>query len=1806
MNNTLNKLTCVRRFGGTFSVGLLALLGVMLVTIAIRADDIRLRYTRPAPLRLTVSVNTTNSGVITNLVNLSTNIVGGVTLSVSNLPAGCGYDLATNGVSVGASVTTLDDVGLSITVNSTNLAQGEYTFYLLGTGGATNNIPFTLQSCYIWQGTNDVNAQQNNTYNWTNNSSWVGNNNPGLSSGNDVFFGDLGGQTNRLATTSISFTNIQFDQDVTVGSMRFGAGTFTNTTATNALFHNIRLNGTRTLTVNGTKGFSLLRDYIAEYGGLAGSKPDRKTGLFFSGGNSAKLLVTNMAANLSILLDGGSAAGDSFLAMTNIGTFAAAVNRFGMGDFQLYPNYRAMNVDSNGLGGVPRLFVNSVYLARTNYIIAGYKDLNNYTNANTRSHAIMWLNGETSGNGSSVNNQLWLGVSNRIFADSICFVGANHASGNGGFVRFNTSFDNNAGAVFRGTNGTSRMSVFTVSDGGGTNVAGSNIKANIDFSTLVTPAVRTAVIDILADRFYIARDRSQISESNTVNYSGTVMFGRGTVDVNTAILGYQEQQVRRNDAQPQLGYCQGNLTVTNAGIFKVNGQLTLGYTADTNLVVDAQQYNTYGRVTVNGATVIASNIVVDGGPRNYSHTEGAARQDSISLVTANLTVSNTIAGSPGQPLNSFTTERSTNVWFVAPGRTNLTCRTLLTPGTDASVIKVAGISGVASLPATLPIISYEFPASPYLKADMSSTPGTNGYLLNNTVGNSVDLYLTTNAPLTLRWTGSAGPNWDYTTLNWVPVGGGGATNFHIGDIAIFDDTAVETNVTIVGEVVPGQTGAGVTVSNSVLKYTFSGGTVAGTSLLLKVGTQNLTVTAIKQGPLTILGGSLEVGVGGVVGTTTVASNIFVNCLGTINGGLNSTGVVSVAAGGVVNGTVNLDNGSLSNGGTISTDPGSLVLNLLSPIMITNTGILNVGGTSGTQWTLGTNSVLANNGTINNLSGRLNLAGFMYGTGTLADPDGTGGAGPAAFGAGIDGRLEVRNPTGILSPGATATNSIGTLNVNTRFDFDGVDNAGWGTLLIEVDKSNPQTNDQINAFYWSNLGGKIIFRNINPGMPFANGDVLQVMTSPNVPIQPDNVAGDNPVIEPFIPGPGLVWDTSSFRSNGIITVKSFSLVWGGIGTNIWDDGVTANWQGGLKYTNNLGVLFDDTASAFTVNVISNLAPAGWAVYTNITGYSNGAITTNVVSGVTNFSTNILALFDYLYTNNPTVTPGIVVNNTNDYVFTGVGQVVGYGGIYKAGPGTLTFINQTNDFKGTVIIDEGTIVVSHYTGSGAGSPLGSPGGTIGNRQPRGSERLIIDGGTLRYAGVTTNTDRGMTIYSGNATLDISNSTANLVFNGNNSVFRGPGALTKTGLGTMTCLQSGSTYSNLTVNNGTVRLGVAAGNGNITLAGGTTLGLTNNISLPNDINVSGNAALDNTNTSILTGKLSNSGNLTVTNLAVLVINSAMTNYSGDITFVGNGTNRFNNTTNSNNARGSAATVFDLGASARLENFNGGDTNGALRYDLGGLAGGAGARLAGRATNNGVSVAGSIYNIGAKGVNTTFGGSIQDGVSVGTVSVVKVGGGILALNGINIYTGTTTVSNGTLGGSGSIAGSVTVASGGTIAPGNSVGTFTVSNNVTLGGATLMELNPAASDLLRVTGTLTGGGTLTVTNIGGTLTNGSVFTLFSQSVSNFTSTTLPAGYVWNNNIATAGTIQLVSGGITLVNTTPTNITSSVSGSTLTLSWPSDHTGWTLQTQTNALSVGLTTPTNTWFGVAGSSATNLIAITIDPTQPTVFFRLVYP
>ncbi|HWI55948.1 MAG TPA: autotransporter-associated beta strand repeat-containing protein, partial [Bacillota bacterium] len=221
-----------------------------------------------------------------------------------------------------------------------------------------------------------------------------------------------------------------------------------------------------------------------------------------------------------------------------------------------------------------------------------------------------------------------------------------------------------------------------------------------------------------------------------------------------------------------------------------------------------------------------------------------------------------------------------------------------------------------------------------------------------------------------------------------------------------------------------------------------------------------------------------------------------------------------------------------------------------------------------------------------------------------------------------------------------------------------------------------------------------------------------------------------------------------------------------------------------------------------------------------------------------------------------------------------------------------------------------------------------------------------------------------------------------------------------------------------------------------------------------------------------------------------------------------------------------------------------------------------------------------------------------------------VLVTNGVfELYSGQT------LAGLGTLQGSLNALAGSTVAPGNGMGKLTVSGSAALGGLVTMKLNrtnaAGASDLL-VAQSITTTGNLVVSNAGPDLVNGDSFKLFSVPVSGFATVTLPAttsggsAYVWDNRLAIDGTIQLVSGGLSPIPSAPTNLTYAMSGSTLTLSWPADYTGWFLQVQTNHLTSGVSTNVLDWGLVSGSADTNRMDLTVDPAQPTRFYRMVHP
>ncbi len=298
-----------------------------------------------------------------------------------------------------------------------------------------------------------------------------------------------------------------------------------------------------------------------------------------------------------------------------------------------------------------------------------------------------------------------------------------------------------------------------------------------------------------------------------------------------------------------------------------------------------------------------------------------------------------------------------------------------------------------------------------------------------------------------------------------------------------------------------------------------------------------------------------------------------------------------------------------------------------------------------------------------------------------------------------------------------------------------------------------------------------------------------------------------------------------------------------------------------------------------------------------------------------------------------------------------------------------------------------------------------------------------------------------------------TKNYTFAGTGAFILSP--VTKRGSGTLTIATTGTNSIPVTLDAGTLSVpdsGLGLGGPSlITLNGGT-------LSFGVDVGAT-SVVINNAVTLAPTGTRSFSGALTGAGTANLAIGGNTFSLTGNTTAFA-GTFALGSSTGFLRlfgSLGSPAATFDVGTStADLINRNGNAT-----FELGALIGGSGTLLGGASSVN----APSTYNIGANGASTTFAGTIVNGGLGGVTNINKLGGGILTLTGTNTYTGTTTVSAGslavngsnasattvisgaTLRGSGTYSGGVTTQTGAKVSPGpgsGTIGTLTASNGFT------------------------------------------------------------------------------------------------------------------------------------------------------------------
>jgi autotransporter-associated beta strand protein len=995
------------------------------------------------------------------------------------------------------------------------------------------------------------------------------------------------------------------------------------------------------------------------------------------------------------------------------------------------------------------------------------------------------------------------------------------------------------------------------------------------------------------------------------------------------------------------------------------------------------------------------------------------------------------------------------------------------------------------------------------------------------------------------------------------------------------------------------TPAAITVNGQVLFIGRNGG--AGTVNLVN-GTANVGVTAVhdlainydgaanSSGTLNVYGGTLT------VGSSTIASKIdFFDTVGASSGAsgtmTQTNGTVFAWGGiqfGLASGTFTGGTAALTNsGGFLYVGQNGINRGAAFPPSIS---IALSGGTVGAlaSWSstlpmsLGsangniTFQCADNGGSPFNIS----LSGALTGPGGL---NVSGGGTLTLSGANnYAGGTVVSNGTLAITTSASPTNGSVTLDGSA------------GTPAVSV-TSNPGQYWSIGALTFASGSASAVF-NLGALSPSTTVAPVQVTgnvvftASPAVTISGTAIAaGTYPLIKytgsasgavpasPSLPGyisAGYVTNITSTKTIALVVTSSTyspALSWR-VGSGVWDINTTSNWtQFGspAKYTDGNAVIFDDSA----------------------TGPSPINVTLNTV-------VNPLTL--------------TADNSTNkSYTIAGTGSIAGSAMLSVLGAGSLTLAG-TNSYTGGTTVSAGQLNINGGGDPVNGSPVGlgtltlNAGATIDNTS--GSDVTLLASVPETWSGNFAFAGGGHNLNTGPGAVTLGNSLSIAV--NSNTLAVGAGindggnnyTLTKTGSGALTLAAANSFGGGLTLLSGTLNFGdpSAAGSGVFSIAGGAidnVSGADLTLSPASYVWSGSFSVLGTTNLDLGSQTIvDSSGPVTVNVISnTFTTEGNITSGNNIITKTGNGTWVMAGSSSSANqlqlavnegevdfAKTSGQSI-GLGTSGLTVRSNG------LARDIQGFQ----VHSDTLSTPVPVTLAGGVWDLNGNSENVdklfiSSGGVLRNGAGTSTSTFTAISGYSAVLAGPDCQFDVTAIDgvlnfNGAIGGSGSL-----VKTG--------LGLLNLETNNTYTGDTTIS----AGTLELAFPSLASGSTVAIasnavlrldfagTNVVGALVlNGA-----SQTAGVYNNANTPA------YITGAGSLQVAP----VIPSSPTNITYSVSGGTLTLAWPSNYTGWILQTNVVSLH-----DTSNWHDVPGSSGTNQLSFPISsPGVTNEFFRLRLP
>jgi autotransporter-associated beta strand protein len=456
---------------------------------------------------------------------------------------------------------------------------------------------------------------------------------------------------------------------------------------------------------------------------------------------------------------------------------------------------------------------------------------------------------------------------------------------------------------------------------------------------------------------YIGRPIVQITDSTGVGATAIAEWDQPSGTITAITI-----------TSPGSGYTAPTVSLVGGGFTMA---ATLGTPALTPATSGGLTKLSGGTLTLSGGfTYTGDTAVLGGGLSVPSSLVTPATAGSLTVSNANMSVD----ASSGSALavknltlqNNATNNINFGTVIANPSFAAINASgSISAPGSGL----VINISGFGLKPGTFTLIKYTGTAlGSIANFTLTLPPGVSGSLVNNTGNDSIDLTITA-APNQLTWSGVNGTNWDLSTTNWINDANSAAIVFQqytnggviAADGVNFDDTLTNdlvngqpTNVNLTGTFNPFPV-----VVNSTLPYSIAGaGSIVGVGDIIKTNTGTLTLLtsntftgglAINQGTVIVTN---DFSLGTNVGTVTLNGGAL-----QVNGNTtNNSRVFSVPATstiGVLTNVVARFGGTVSGfGGLTKIDNGTLTLAGNN----TATGPLTVS--QGTLSSLGTESLPA--------------------------------------------------------------------------------------------------------------------------------------------------------------------------------------------------------------------------------------------------------------------------------------------------------------------------------------------------------------------------------------------------------------------------------------------------------------------------------------------------------------------------------------------------------------------------------------------------------------------------------------------------------------------------------------------------------------------------------------------------------------------------------------------------------------------------------------------------------------------------------